>query len=89
MQKLLKITLDYQSADDLVTEDQQLAFIKAFREVIRYNAQLQNFIEYDQDKTKLDKQHFTNFASKYADLCRDVRKTTKKEKVSVLDDVDF
>jgi type I restriction enzyme R subunit len=89
VQKLLKITLDYQSADDLVTEDQQLAFIKAFREVIRYNAQLQNFIEYDQDKTKLDKQHFTNFASKYADLCRDVRKTTKKEKVSVLDDVDF
>ncbi len=89
VQKLLKITPDYQSVDDLVTEDQQLAFIKAFREVMRYNAQLQTFIEYDQDQTALDKQHFANFASKYADLCRDVRKTTKKEKVSVLDDVDF
>ncbi|MEK5764517.1 type I restriction endonuclease subunit R, EcoR124 family, partial [Acinetobacter junii] len=75
--------------DDLVTEEQQLEFIKAFREVMRYNAQLQTFIEYDQDQTQLDKQHFANFASKYADLCRAVRKTTKKEKVSVLDDVDF
>jgi type I restriction enzyme R subunit len=56
---------------------------------MRYNAQLQTFIEYDQDDTKLDKQHFANFASKYADLCRAIRKTTKKEKVSVLDDVDF
>ena len=89
VEKLLRITPDYQTVDDLVTEDQQLEFIKAFREVMRYNAQLQTFIEYDQDDTKLDKQHFANFASKYADLCRAIRKTTKKEKVSVLDDVDF
>lgn len=89
VRKLLNITPDYQSVDDLITEDQQLEFIKAFREVMRYNAQLQTFIEYDQNQTALDKQHFANFASKYADLCRDVRKTTKKEKVSVLDDVDF
>lgn len=89
VEKLLSITPDYQTVDDLVTEEQQLEFIKAFREVMRYNAQLQTFIEYDQDQTQLDKQHFANFASKYADLCRAVRKTTKKDKVSVLDDVDF
>lgn len=89
VEKLLNITPDYQAVDDLVTEDQQLEFIKAFREVMRYNAQLQTFVEYDQDQTVLDKQHFANFASKYADLCRATRKTTKKEKVSVLDDVDF
>jgi type I restriction enzyme R subunit len=92
MSKRLKsycsITPDYQTVDDLA-DDEQLEFIKAFREVMRYNAQLQTFIEYDQDDTKLDKQHFANFASKYADLCRAIRKTTKKEKVSVLDDVDF
>ena len=87
--KLFALTPNYQSVDDLVTEEQQLEFIKAFREVMRYNAQLQTFIEYDQDQTQLDKQHFANFASKYADICRAVRKTTKKEKVSVLDDVDF
>lgn len=89
VEKLFAITADYQAVDELLTEDEQLEFIKAFREVMRHNAQLQTFIEYDQDDTKLDKQHFANFASKYADLCRAIRKTTKKEKVSVLDDVDF
>lgn len=87
--KLFNIAPDYQAVDTLLSEDQQLEFIKAFREVMRYNAQLQTFVEYDQDQTALNKQHFANFASKYADLCRDLRKTTKKEKVSVLDDVDF
>ena len=89
VETLLSITPDYQAVDELHTEDQQLAFIKAFREVMRYNAQLQTFVEYDQNQTQLDKQHFANFASKYADLCRDLRKTTGKEKVSVLDDFDF
>ena len=59
------------------------------REVMRYNAQLETFTEYDQDQTALNKQQFSNFASKYADLCRDIRRTGGKEKVSVLDDVDF
>ena len=89
VETLLSISPDYQAVDELHTEDQQLEFIKAFREVMRYNAQLQTFVEYDQNQTQLDKQHFANFASKYADLCRDLRKTTGKEKVSVLDDVDF
>ncbi|MFW1858005.1 type I restriction endonuclease subunit R [Acinetobacter defluvii] len=89
VKKLLAITADYEAVDELVTEEQQLEFIKAFREVMRYNTQLQTFIEYDQDQTTLDKQTFANFASKYSDLCREVRKTTEKQKVSVLDDVDF
>ena len=89
VEKLLALTPDYQAVDDLLTEDQQLEFIKAFREVMRYNAQLETFTEYDQDQTTLNKQQFANFASKYSDLCREVRKTTKKDKVSVLDDVDF
>ena len=89
VEKLFAITPDYQAVDDLMTEDQQLAFIKAFREVMRFNAQLQSFVEYEQDETTLTKQNFANFASKYSDLCRDIRKATKKEKVSVLDDVDF
>src|SRR5690606_41099999 len=38
VQKLLSITPDYQSVDELITEDQRLAFIKAFLEVILYIA---------------------------------------------------
>ena len=86
---LLMLTPDYQAVDDLYTEDEQLAFIKAFREVMRYNAQLETFVEYDQDQTKLVKQEFVNFQGKYRDLCQQVKSTTQKNKVSVLDDVDF
>lgn len=42
--KLFALTPNYQSVDDLVTEEQQLEFIKAFREVMRYNAQLQTLL---------------------------------------------
>lgn len=87
--KLLMIAPDCQSVDDLLTEDQQLEFIKAFREVMRFNAQLQTFVEYDQDQTILNKQDFADYASKYSDLCTAVRTVVQKEKVSVLDDIDF
>lgn len=87
--QLFQLTPNCQSVDDLQTEDEQLAFIKAFRTVMRYNAQLQSFVEYDQDQTSLGKQNFADFASKYSDLCRAVKTTTQKDKVSVLDDVDF
>lgn len=86
---LLHLVPEVQAVDDLLTEDDQLEFIKAFREVMRYNAQLETFIEYDQDQIHLGKQAFTNFQGKYRDLCQQVKSTTKKDKVSVLDDVDF
>lgn len=89
LEKLFQITPEYQAVDDLYSEDEQLAFIKAFREVMRYNAQLETFVEYDQDQTRLIKQEMLNFQSKYVDLCRQVKSTTQKQKVSVLDDVDF
>lgn len=89
VQKLYDLTPNCQDVDDLLTEDDQLEFIKAFREVMRTNAQLETFVEYDQDNTTLDKQNFADFASKYKDLCHQVRKTPSKEKVSILDEVDF
>lgn len=86
---LLAIVPDYKSVDDLQTEDEQLEFIKAFREVMRCNAQLATFIEYNQDETTLTKLEFSNYASKYSDLCNEIKQTTEKEKTSVLKDVDF
>lgn len=86
---LLHLVPEVHAVDDLLTEDDQLEFIKAFREVMRYSAQLETFVEYDQDQTALDKQQFVNFASKYADLSKPIKTTTKKDKVSVLDDIDF
>jgi type I restriction enzyme R subunit len=46
---------------------------------VSHALQRTQIVEYDQDQTVLDKQHFANFASKYADLCRATRKATKKK----------
>lgn len=89
VQKLYELTPNCQDVDQLQTEDNQLEFIKAFREVMRANGQLETFVEYNQNNTALNKQDFADFASKYQDLCHQIRKTSTKEKVSILDDVDF
>jgi type I restriction enzyme R subunit len=49
----------------LETEEQQLEYVKAFREVMRINAQLENFVEYDQDDTDLNKAEFQKHTSQY------------------------
>ena len=88
---LLDICADYKAVDTLETEDEQLAFIKAFREVMRYNEQLGTFVDYDQADTDLNKEDFANFASKYIDLYRNIRTQNKnsQDKTSILDDINF
>ena len=73
----------------LETEEQQLEYVKAFREVMRINAQLENFVEYDQNDTLLNKADFQSHTSQYKYLYNNVRIVQPKDKVSVLNDVNF
>lgn len=86
---LYKITSSSQAVDDLLTEEDTASFILAFREVMRSHNQLSSFIEYEQDKTALNVQEFNNFTSKYKDLKDSLSFTDEKDKVSILDDIDF
>lgn len=87
---LLKIAPDPdQVPNTLATEEEQLAYVKAFREVMRINAQLENFVEYDQDDTSLNKAEFQKHTSQYKYLYNNVRIVQPKDKVSVLNDVNF
>lgn len=78
-----------QVPNTLHTEEQQLEYVKAFREVMRINAQLENFVEYDQDDTDLNKAEFQKHTSQYKYLYNNVRVVQPKDKVSVLNDVNF
>ena len=78
-----------QVPNTLQTEEQQLEYVKAFREVMRINAQLENFVEYDQDDTLLNKADFQSHTSQYKYLYNNVRIVQPKDKVSVLNDVNF
>lgn len=86
---LLKVTPTVKSVDDLVSEEDELEFIKAFREVMRLKNTMNSFADFDWEDLAMDAQQFEDYKSKYLDLHDKVKTDHSKEKVSVLEDVDF
>ena len=87
--KLLEITPTVDSVNELETEDDELEFIKAFRDLMRVKNVLSSFSDFNWDDLEMDEQTFEDYKSKYLDLHDKVRSDHEKEKVSILDDVDF
>jgi len=86
---LLKITPTVNSVNDLETEDDELEFIKAFRELLRIKNILAAFSDFKWEHLSIDEQPFEDYKSKYLDLHDKVKNNHQKEKVSILEDVDF
>jgi len=86
---LLSIAPTVDSVNDLLTEDDELEFIKAFRSLIRILNILTSFSDFNWDDVYMDEQEFENYKSKYLDLHDKVKSSHEVEKVSILDDVDF
>jgi type I restriction enzyme R subunit len=88
-EELLKLTPTIDSVNDLRTEEEELAFVKAFRELIRIKNIMNSFADFDWNDLDIDEQEFEDYKSKYLDLYEKVKTDTKVEKVSILEDVDF
>ena len=88
-EKLLEITPTTDSINDLVSEDDELEFIKAFRDLMRIKNILTAFSDFNWQDIKMTEQLFEDFKSKYLDLYDKVKSNNQKEKVSILEDVDF
>jgi type I restriction enzyme, R subunit len=86
---LLQIAPTVKSVDTLPSEKEQAAFIQAFRELMRLKNILESFSSFTEEDLSMDSQSFADYKSKYLDLYREVRESTTKEKVSILDDIDF
>lgn len=87
--ELLKVTPTVDSVNKLKDEDQELEFIKAFRELMRLKNVLTTFADFQWDDLAMGEQLFEDYKSKYLDLWDKVRTNHQKEKVSILEDVDF
>lgn len=87
--KILEITPDFESVNDLDSEDEELEFVKAFRELMRIKNVLDTFTEFSYEDLRMDEQTFANYKSKYLDLYEKVKSDHQKEKVSILNDIDF
>jgi len=87
--ELIKITPTVNSVNDLISEDDELAFIKAFRQIMRIKNILNAFSDFKWEDLAMNEQLFEDYKSKYLDLWQKVKSDNAVEKVSILDDVDF
>jgi type I restriction enzyme R subunit len=87
--ELLGIAPTPKKVDDLISEEDELAFIKAFRELMRILNTLKTYADFGWSDLSLDEQTFEDYKSKYLDLYDKVKMNETKEKVSILEDVDF
>jgi len=87
--KLLTISPTVKSVDDLESEEDELAFIQAFRELMRIRNVLTSFADFSWDDLPMKEQSFEDYKSKYLDLYDKVKSDHRKDKVSILEDVDF
>jgi len=86
---LMGIAPTVDSVNDLVTEEDELEFAKAFREIMRLKNILSSFIEFSFDDTYMKEQEFADYTSKYLDLHDKIKTNNQKESVSILDEIDF
>ena len=86
---LMGIAPTVDSVNDLVTEEDELEFAKAFREIMRLKNILSSFVEFSFDDTYMKDQEFADYTSKYLDLYDKIKTNNQKETVSILDEIDF
>jgi len=86
---LINIAPSVSSVDGLINEDDQLEFIKAFRELMRLKNVLSGFSDFSFADLSMGEQQFEDYKSKYLDLYERVKSNKEVEKVSILDEVDF
>jgi type I restriction enzyme, R subunit len=87
--ELLKVAPTVNSVNDLPSEVEELEFIKAFRELMRLKNVLTTFADFSFDHLVMNEQLFEDYKSKYLDLWQKVKTDHQREKVSILEDVDF
>ncbi|MEX0883557.1 MAG: type I restriction endonuclease subunit R, partial [Cyclobacteriaceae bacterium] len=86
---LLQIAPTANSVNDLPSEKEELAFIQPFRELMRLKNVLSTFTEFQFDDLSMTAQSFEDYKSKYLDLYDKAKGHNQKEKVSILEDIDF
>jgi type I restriction enzyme, R subunit len=78
-----------ESVDDLYSEEDQMKFILAFRGLMRLKTKMAHYTEFTWDDLDMTEQTFLDYSSKYQDLKDSILHKEDKQKVSILDDIDF
>ena len=85
--RLLEIVPDVNVV--LEDENEQLEFVKRFRELLRLYNILKSFCDFQENDLLLTEQQMAEYMGKVRNLQYSISKQTGKQKVSILKDVDF
>lgn len=89
LQALRDVAVNPMAVDELMGEQQKLAFVTAFREIMRLRNVLSSFSDFKYEHLGISAQEFEDYKSKYLDIYDSIKGDQAKEKVSILEDVDF
>lgn len=89
LESLKEIAPTYQSVNEFESEEEEAAFVQAFRKLMRNLNVLQSYTDFNWDDLPLNAQEFEDYKGKYLDLYDNVKREAQKEKISILDDIDF
>ena len=87
--ELLEIAPTVNSVNELRSEDDKLAFVQTFRELIRLKNVINTFADFEAEDLDMPAQEFKDYVSKYLDIRDSTKNTIENQKVSILNDVDF
>ena len=89
VQELRAIATIPNDVNKLISEDDQVEFVKAFRNLIRLQNVSKSFTEFSFSDLNLDEQTFEDYKSKYLDIYDRTRSKPDEEKESLVEEVDF
>ena len=89
VQELRAIAAVPNDVNKLISEDDQVEFVKAFRNLIRLVSVSKSFTEFGFSDLNMDEQTFENYKSKYLDIYDKTRSKNDDEKESLVEEVDF
>ncbi len=85
--KLRTIASVPEEVDALIREDDQLAFVRTFRQLMRTLNVLKSFSEFNWMDLDLSQQEFEDYKSKYLDIYE--RSRAEEQGASIIEEVDF
>ena len=89
VQELRAIAAVPSDVNKLISEDDQVEFVKAFRNLIRLVNVSKSFTEFGFSDLNMDEQTFEDYKSKYLDIYDKTRSKNDDEKESLVEEVDF
>lgn len=90
VERLKGLALTPEEVDNLETEDNKLAFIESFKNILRVLNKLESFSTFSFEDLNIDQDEFESYKSKYIDMYDTlVGGGRDKGKTSVIDEIDF